>query len=81
MDFLRLILDRLHEELKYTIPISALSDDGNNRKMRRKSGRLAKKNGNEESSIIYKSVISETFGGILRSEVHCHNCNKVTNFY
>lgn len=77
MDFFRLILDRLHEELKYPVPIS---DDGNNRKMRRKSGRLAKKNGTEEesASIIYKSVISETFGGILRSEVQCHKCNKVT---
>lgn len=81
MDFFRLILDRLHEELKYPVPISALLDDGNNRKMRRKSGRLAKKNGTEEEavSIIYKSVISETFGGILRSEVQCHKCNKVTN--
>ena len=80
MDFFRLILDRLHEELKYAVPISALSDDGNNRKMRRKSGRLAKKNGAEDdsTSVVYKSVISETFGGILRSEVLCHKCNKVT---
>lgn len=77
MDFFRLLLDRLHEELKYPVPISAILDEGNNRKMRRKSGRLAKKNGAEEASIIYKSVISETFGGILRSEVQCHKCNKV----
>ena len=78
MDFFRLILDRLHEELKYPVPLSALLDEGNNRKMRRKSGRLAKKNGTTEgASIIYKSVISETFGGILRSEVQCHKCNKV----
>lgn len=80
MDFFRLILDRMHEELKYSVPISALLDEGNGRKMRRKSGRLAQKNGNgssEESSLIYKSVISETFGGILRSEVQCHKCGKV----
>ena len=73
MDFFRLILDRLHEELKYPVPI----DEGNSRKIRRKSGRLAKKNGNEEPSVCYKSVISETFGGTLRSEVQCHKCNKV----
>ena len=36
-------------------------------------------NGNEGEGdkIVYKSVISDTFGGILRSEVHCHKCNKV----
>ena len=77
MDFFRLILDRLHEELKYSLPKSALQDEGINRKMRRKSGRLAtKKNGNEDG-LVYKSVISETFGGTLRSEVKCHNCHKV----
>ena len=81
MDFLRLILDRLHEELKYSVPKSALLDDENgNRKVRRKSGRLASKNGsNTDSSdgVEYRSVISETFGGTLRSEVQCHKCNKV----
>lgn len=82
MDFFRLILDRLHEELKYAVPASALIEDSaNNRKMRRKSGRLASKNNvnGEESGekIVYKSVISDTFGGILRSEVQCHKCNKV----
>lgn len=83
MDFFRLILDRLHEELKYAVPTSALIEDSaNNRKMRRKSGRLASKNnGNGEDvdeKVVYKSVVSDTFGGILRSEVQCHKCNKVT---
>lgn len=79
MDFFRLILDRLHEELKYPVPISALLDEGNGRKMRRKSGRLAMKNGNggNEEAMVYKSVISDTFGGTLRSEVKCHKCHKV----
>ena len=81
MDFLRLILDRLHEELKYPVPKSALLDDEKgNRKIRRKSGRLASKNGsNGDSSESFecRSVISETFGGTLRSEVQCHKCNKV----
>lgn len=80
MDFFRLILDRLHEELKYPVPVSALLEEGNARKMRRKSGRLAMKNGStgNDESIVYKSVISETFGGILRSEVKCHKCQKVS---
>lgn len=78
MDFIRLVLDRLHEELKYSVPSAALLEDGSNRKVRRKSGRLAMKNGNGGTeSVIYKSIISETFGGILRSEVQCHKCNKV----
>ena len=86
MDFFRLILDRLHEELKYSVPASALMDDtANNRKLRRKSGRLAMKNngsgdeGESRDKIVHKSVISDTFGGILRSEVQCHKCNKVGN--
>lgn len=86
MDFFRLVLDRLHEELKYAVPASALIEDSaNNRKIRRKSGRLAmKSNGNggheNDEKIVYKSVISDTFGGILRSEVKCHKCNKVRTF-
>ena len=79
MDFIRLVLDRLHEELKYSVPAAALLEDGGSRKIRRKSGRLAMKNGNGGTeSVIHKSVISETFGGILRSEVQCHKCNKVS---
>lgn len=81
MDLIRLILDRLHEELKYSVPSAALLEDGSNRKVRRKSGRLAMKNGNGGTeSVIYKSIISETFGGILRSEVQCHKCNKVRSW-
>ena len=79
MDFFRLVLDRLHEDLKYSVPLSALLDEGN-RKNRRKSGRLAQKNGESDSEgekPLFKSVVSETFGGILRSEVQCHKCNKV----
>lgn len=76
MDFIRMVLDRLHEELKYPVPSSALLKEGSNRKIRRKSGRLAMKNGTTQA-VMYKSVISETFGGILRSEVQCHKCNKV----
>ena len=88
MDFFRLILDRLHEELKYAVPSSALIEDSaNNRKSRRKSGRLAMKNGGGSSGegddsgdkTVYKSVISDTFGGVLRSEVKCHRCHKVAN--
>jgi ubiquitin C-terminal hydrolase len=80
MDFFRLVLDRLHEDLKYSVPSSALLDESGNRKNRRKSGRLAQKNGDSDSDsekVQFKSVISETFGGILRSEVQCHKCNKV----
>lgn len=81
MDFFRLILDRLHEELKYAVPASAMAEDSGNRKMRRKSGRLAAmKNGSEEEAgekVVWKSVVSDTFGGVLRSEVKCHKCHKV----
>lgn len=80
MDFFRLILDRLHEELKYAVPASSMAEDSGNRKMRRKSGRLAAmKNGSEDAGekVVWKSVISDTFGGVLRSEVKCHKCHKV----
>lgn len=83
MDFFRLILDRLHEELKYPVPLRVILEEekGTNRKMRRKSGRLAGGINSEPEgslpSVLFRSVISETFGGILRSEVQCHKCNKV----
>jgi ubiquitin C-terminal hydrolase len=77
MDFIRLLLDRFHEELKYSVPAEAFEDQSP--KIRRKSGRLASKN-NESigSNTIFKSVISETFSGCLRSEVQCHKCKKVS---
>lgn len=76
MDFIRLVLDRFHEELKYPVPLEAFEDQ--NAKARRKSGRLASKN-NEAigNNIVYKSIISDTFSGYLRSEVQCHKCKRV----
>ena len=62
MDFFRLVLDRLHEDLKYSVPSSALLDESGNRKNRRKSGRLAQKNGDSDSDsekVQFKSVIKK----------------------
>lgn len=78
MDFFRMMLDRLHEELKYPVPVDALDDSRASKASRRKSGRLASKESmSENEGVLHKSVISDTFGGTLRSEVKCHKCKKV----
>jgi ubiquitin carboxyl-terminal hydrolase 4/11/15 len=72
MDFFRFLIDRLHEELKYAVP------DESTQKARRKSGRLASKNGEPiGQNSLHRSIVSSIFGGVLRSEVKCHKCERV----
>lgn len=91
MDLLRFVLDRLHEELKY--PMGQLKKEevgleivgGSPSKVRR-SERLAGRAPPEylhpsqipEQDRTFRSVIEDTFGGKLRSEITCHRCNQVS---
>lgn len=85
MDLLRFVLDRLHEELKYPMPGRDDSSNGSPSKIRR-SERLASRISDcsvhplrvPEAERVYRSIISDTFGGKLRSEIVCFRCQTVS---
>lgn len=67
MDFIRCFLDRLHEELK--IPVSSITSMKNISCLKMSSKNEAKSIPGE-----MKSIISKSFGGILKSQVECLQC-------
>lgn len=91
MDLLRFVLDRLHEELKYAVGQPKREElgleiiGGSPSKIRR-SERLASKGSQDylhpsqvpEQDRTFRSVIGDTFGGRLRSEITCHKCKQVS---
>lgn len=75
MDFMRTLWDRLHEELGQDSV--AVSDQSANQ--RRKSNRLASSAGLSYTAYSPRSqsIVSDTFGGILRSRIDCLSCKAV----
>lgn len=90
MDLLRFVLDRLHEELKYPVGQPKKEEPGlevaSSPSKVRRSERLAGKASQDfmhpsqipEQDRAFRSVIGDTFGGKLRSEITCHKCNQIS---
>ncbi|PJF16913.1 Doa4p [Paramicrosporidium saccamoebae] len=83
MDFVRCIFERIHDEIKARIPCHEHSSDADGANSRRKSERLARqeenrKNGKSKDHPQYRSIISDTFGGLLRSEINCLTCSNIS---
>ena len=74
MDFLRFLLDRLHEELKHPVPQDAA--DQQKRRPARRASRATDDAGPAQTGT--DSVIARAFGGVLRSEVRCHQCARTS---
>lgn len=95
MDFVRSILDRVHEEMKVPIKRWSSSEDPRNEgttsepaddglELQRRSERLSKHiRGSSLATKLkehpqYRSIVSDTFGGVLRSEIDCLKCRNLS---
>lgn len=95
MDFVRCILDRIHEEIK--VPVHRRPSEGpatehgsssdpasGSPDQRRRSERVSKHHqrplstGKQKEFPQYQSIVSETFGGVLRSEIDCLKCRNLS---
>lgn len=85
MDFVRCIFERVHEEMRTSTshpadPHHRLDDAS----QRRRSERLAKTDTLRASAArpalqnTFRSIVSDTFGGVLRSEIYCLQCHNVS---
>lgn len=87
MDFVRCIFERIHEETKSKVHTTKAPPDTLDNLERRKSGRIARQNAEaRRSSVVgkgkdspqFRSIVSDTFGGMLRSEINCLRCNNIS---
>lgn len=84
MDFLRCIFERMHDELKVTVPphIVGVPSDNTGSPSKRKSFRLSQKaavgNSDPTGGSKMESIISQIFGGVLSSQVECLTCGSVS---
>ena len=66
-EFLRCMLDNLHEELREEVPLAPPPPEIGN-------GNGHAGRGSEEPRTRFRSIVSDTFEGTLLSEVRCQNC-------
>lgn len=106
MDYIRCVLDRMHDELKREVCINSSKiirssksnldykkdptlkadlctknetpGDGSPRKLRRSKRLQSDLESEEKVKKESSSIISDTFGGVLRSEIRCLECGRIS---
>jgi ubiquitin carboxyl-terminal hydrolase 20/33 len=91
MDFVRCIFERIHDEMRVQIVQPSSNNthkitESPDSSHRRKSERLARQDGGKRQCPSnkskgfpqYRSIVSDVFGGTLRSEIRCLECDNVS---
>lgn len=89
MDLLRYVLDRIHEECKYQVPLLGDASGASSSSPLRRSQRLQRQGTAGSSNFthpsdvpkakrVHQSIITETFSGRLSSSIQCLKCDRVS---